>query len=71
MASSDAVLRRTREIGVRMALGATPGHVVTMVLHRAVALVLTAVPIGVAGAFVGSELLETLIHEPGRTTHGS
>jgi putative ABC transport system permease protein len=62
---SYAVLRRTREIGVRMALGATRGNVVTMVLHRALALVLTAVPLGIAGALAGGRLLESLIYEPG------
>jgi putative ABC transport system permease protein len=62
---SYAVQRRTREIGVRIALGASGGTVVRMVLRRAAALVLTAVPVGLAGAFATGRLLNNLISEPG------
>lgn len=62
---SYAVLRRTREIGVRIALGASRRRVVLMVVRRAMTLVLTAVPIGIAGAFAGSQLLKGLTSEPG------
>jgi ABC-type antimicrobial peptide transport system permease subunit len=52
-----SVLRRTREIGVRMALGADRRIVVQMVLHRAMVLVLFGVPLGIGGALAGNALL--------------
>ncbi len=41
------VVRRTNEIGIRMALGATPGRVLAMVLSEASTLLLVGLPIGV------------------------
>jgi predicted permease len=45
-----SVVRRTREIGVRMALGAEPRHVLLMVLRRALALVAIGIGVGLAAA---------------------
>jgi len=45
-----AVLRRTREIGVRIALGATRARVVILMLRRALTLLAVGMPIGIAGA---------------------
>jgi predicted permease len=56
-----SVMRRTREIGVRIALGANRGSVVTMVLRRALVLVLIGGPIGLAGALAVTRLLTHLI----------
>jgi ABC-type antimicrobial peptide transport system permease subunit len=44
------VVQRTREMGIRMALGAEPGDVVWMVLRQALMLVLAGVAIGVPAA---------------------
>ena len=58
-----AVTRRTREIGVRMALGAAPQRVVGMVLRNAFALVIFGAPIGIAGALAADRVLRHLISD--------
>jgi len=55
------VTQRTREIGLRIALGAAPGEVRGMVLRQGVALSLVGVGIGLAGALALSRLLESLL----------
>ncbi|HSL21643.1 MAG TPA: ABC transporter permease [Vicinamibacterales bacterium] len=55
------VSRRTREFGVRLALGATPGEVVRMVIGRTWATVGLGVIVGVAGALAMTRLLRTLL----------
>lgn len=47
-----AVSRRTKELGIRVALGAAPGHIVGFVLCEAVMLVALGVPL--ASALPGS-----------------
>ncbi len=46
-----AVTQRTREIGIRMALGATSSSVMTLVVKQALILVFLGLILGVAGAF--------------------
>lgn len=60
-----SVLRRTREIGVRMALGATQKSVLAMVGRQALILVSIGIPIGVAGAFAGERLLKSILFDTG------
>lgn len=57
-----SVIQRTREIGVRMALGASRGAVLAMVLKRAVQLVTAGLVIGLAGAAAESYLLQTMLY---------
>ena len=45
------VARRTREIGVRMALGAVPGDVVWLVMREVAALVGTGITLGLVAAW--------------------
>jgi putative ABC transport system permease protein len=57
------VTARTREIGLRMALGATPGTVLRMVLGRTVVLALLGGGIGIAGALALTRLLSHSLFE--------
>jgi len=52
-----AVARRTREIGVRMALGARASDILAMVLREGGALTAAGVALGVAGALATSRVL--------------
>jgi putative ABC transport system permease protein len=56
-----AVQQRAREFGVRMALGATPGTVVKLVLGSASRLVLTGTVIGLALAGAAARAISTLL----------
>jgi hypothetical protein len=51
------VARRTPEIGIRMALGATPGRVLRLTLGEGFTLVAAGAVMGVGGALLGARLL--------------
>ena len=57
------VTARTREIGLRLALGATPGAVLRMVLGRTAVLALVGGGIGIAGALAVTRLLAHSLFE--------
>jgi len=58
---SYAVAQRSREIGIRMALGAQPGDVRGMVVAQALKMGLTGLIVGLAGALATSRLLDKLL----------
>jgi putative ABC transport system permease protein len=55
-----SVSRRTHEIGIRMALGANRGRMLTMILRQGMTLTLIGVALGLAGAYVLTRYLGTL-----------
>ena len=59
---SYSVMQRTREIGIRMAMGADRRDVLRMVLKRGWFLTLIGLILGLAGALVLSRLMVTLLY---------
>ncbi|MGH7634792.1 MAG: FtsX-like permease family protein, partial [Gemmatimonadaceae bacterium] len=57
------VVQRRREIGIRMALGATPGRVVRMVVREGVVLAAIGAVVGCAGALAATKVLESMLYE--------
>jgi predicted permease len=56
-----SVTRRTREIGVRVALGAHPRDILTMILGQGVRTILIGVAIGLAGSLVLTRTVKSLL----------
>ena len=61
------VSQRTREIGVRMAMGATRGEVFRLILGRGMMLAVAGAAIGVGGAYWLTLLMESLLFSISRT----
>jgi predicted permease len=56
-----SVNQRTHELGVRLALGATPGRVLGMVLRQGMTFVLVGLSVGIVGALLLGRLMSTLL----------
>ena len=61
------VRQRTRELGVRMALGATAGDVARLVLRRGLAIAAAGTALGILGALAANRVLESLLFETSPT----
>jgi putative ABC transport system permease protein len=64
---SYSVTLRTREIGLRMALGAQPGEVLRLILKQGLLLTLIGIGLGVAGALALTRLMSGLLFGVGST----
>jgi predicted permease len=60
---SYAVTERTREIGIRMSLGAARGRVLGEVMREGMRLAVVGFACGIAGAFAAGRVLASLLHE--------
>jgi predicted permease len=57
-----SVTQRRHEIGIRVALGASRSHVMSMVLRQGLTLTLLGAVLGLAGAYVLAKKLQSLSH---------
>jgi predicted permease len=60
---ASAVNQQTRELGIRMALGATGGGVRNMVMRQALTVAIAGTLVGLAGAIGGARLLTSMLFE--------
>jgi predicted permease len=60
---SYLVSRRTREIGIRMALGADPGSVMGMIMKESAGLTVAGLAVGLPIAMVAGKLLSSILYD--------
>jgi putative ABC transport system permease protein len=57
------VVRQTREIGIRMALGARPGKILGMVLRDGLTMIFTGLAFGIVGALALTRVISGFLYE--------
>jgi putative ABC transport system permease protein len=60
---ANVVLEQTREIGLRLALGATTRDVLWLVFRRALVMAVSGVTVGIAGALAITRVLSSLLYQ--------
>jgi predicted permease len=66
---AQTTARRTREIGIRMALGATAANISRLVLSRGLAQLLLGLVLGLGGAFAATRLMDNVGFLIGTSPH--
>jgi predicted permease len=61
------VSRRTREVGIRMALGAQAGDVLMLVIKHGMFLTISGIALGIAAAFVSTRLIKSQLYQVSTT----
>jgi len=64
---AHAVSQRTAEMGIRMALGATPRGLILMVLRQGLSLAVAGAALGLAGAYALGQRFQDLLHRTSPT----
>jgi len=64
---SYAVAQRTQEIGIRMALGARPLDIITLVMRNGMSLVFIGIALGIVGAWALTRWMASLLFEVSAT----
>jgi putative ABC transport system permease protein len=66
-----SVAQRTREIGIRMALGAQRADMLGMILRQSLTLVIVGLVIGLVASFAATRLLKSLLYGVGAADVGT
>lgn len=60
---ASSIGQRTHEIGVRMALGARPGHILALVMRQGLAVILIGLLVGLAAAFGLTRVMASMLYQ--------
>ncbi len=60
---TNMVSARTKEIGIRIAIGATPGNIARMIFRQSMLPITIGVAIGIAGSFAMGQFLQSLLYQ--------